>query len=91
MKPQVRAHDHYVRAAFQAGHEGSIPFARSNQKTQLKPDIKDAPGSHQEAVPFLRARYVPDRLLAGPFRRTEASTSPMAAAIASSRSLVACW
>jgi hypothetical protein len=52
--------------------------------------IRPGHGSHQEAVPS----FVPDmchRLLAGPFRRTEASTSPIAAAIASSRCLVACW
>jgi hypothetical protein len=34
---------------------------------------------------------VPDRFLGASFRRTDASTSPIAAAIASSRSLVACW
>ena len=88
---QVSAHNGPVRYAFQAGHEGSIPFARSNPKPQVNPGATQAPNNHQEAVPFRRARYVPDRLLAGPFRRTEASTSPMAAAIASSRSLVACW
>jgi len=32
-----------IVAAFQAGHEGSIPFARSNQKPQVKPDTVSLP------------------------------------------------
>ena len=44
---------------FQAGHAGSIPVARSNPKTQLKTGAAQAWQSHQEAVSFRRARYVP--------------------------------
>ena len=32
---QVSAHNSCARYAFQAGHEGSIPFARSNGKSQV--------------------------------------------------------
>ena len=46
-------------SAFQAGHEGSIPFARSNQK----PRSSDMSASQLVAIkavyPFIRARRVP--------------------------------
>ena len=87
---QVSAHNSPVRYAFQAGHEGSIPFARSNQKPQVNAGARPIARSHQEAFPRFRARCVPDRPLAVPFRLAVVNTSPMAAAIASSRSLVAC-
>ena len=74
---------------------GSIPFARtfarSNQKPQVNAGGRPAARSHQEAFPRFRARCVPDRPLVVPFRLAVVNTSPMAAAIASSRSLVACW
>jgi antitoxin YefM len=53
-------------SAFQAGHEGSIPFARSNQKPQLRRGATRLPDGHQEAVPFLRARRVPLPCHVGP-------------------------
>jgi len=60
-----------------------------HHETQVKPNAARQPGGRQEAVPFFRARCMPDRFLLAAFRRTEANIS-MAAAIASSRSLVAC-
>ena len=77
-----RPHSHVLR---------QDTFARSNQKPELRPGASQVSYGHQEAVSFCRARCVPDRLLVVPFRRTEASTCPMAAAIASSRCVVACW
>jgi hypothetical protein len=46
-------------SAFQAGHEGLIPFAYSNEKVQPKPGITPVAGNHQEAVPLDRARSAP--------------------------------
>ena len=43
---------------FQAGHEGSIPFARSNQKPQVNAGARPTDLSHQEAFRF-RAHTCP--------------------------------
>jgi len=47
-------------------------------RTQLNTGTHQCPARHQEAVPFLRARCVPDRLLEAPFCRAEAKTLPHA-------------
>ena len=56
---QVSAHNGPVRYAFQAGHEGSIPFARSSPKPQVKVYACQSASSRHDALPFLRARCVP--------------------------------
>ena len=74
-------------SAFQAGHEGSIPFARSNQKHQVKTCIVKNAHTRHDVLPLRRARCVSDRFPAEPFRLDAASISPMAVAMASSRSV----
>jgi len=58
-KTQVRAHDHGVRSPFLAGHEGSIPFARSSEKSQLR-DATHYRGDRQDPMSAAsRAIHVP--------------------------------
>jgi hypothetical protein len=49
-----------LRYTFQAGHEGSIPFARSTTKRQVKAAVDAGMMQDQEASERPRARCVPD-------------------------------
>ena len=94
-----------VVAAFQAGHEGSIPFARTFARSNANSQVKalagyTRSGSRPPAIP-VRATYVPHAGAIIPqlaifgvsldcVDRTSRTRSPSAIAIALSRSLVAC-
>src|SRR5262249_52027441 len=56
---QVRAHDHDVRSTFQAGHEGPIPFARSDQKPQVTAQVTRRDDHQDRPAGPRRATYVP--------------------------------
>ena len=62
-----------------------FPSPAPTQNPRSNPGSSGRPTHHQDALPFLRARRVPDRLFVVPFRLDEANTSPIAAAIASKR------
>jgi hypothetical protein len=46
---QVRAYDRGVRSPFQAGHEGSIPFARAFARSTFARSNQEAPGNQASA------------------------------------------
>ena len=56
-----------ARYAFQAGHEGSIPFARSNQKHQVNGHHRTLAGSQPAGVSRFGPRIADAR--AAPARR----------------------
>ena len=51
---------HGVLPIFQAGHEGSIPFARSTMKAQLRACGHGATSSPADTTSRGRATHVPD-------------------------------
>jgi hypothetical protein len=90
-----------LRYTFQAGHEGSIPFARSNPKPQVRASISRSQSGFAPLPTADRATYVPhDEWImpqlaisgASPdcADRTSRTRSPRASAIALSVSRVAC-
>jgi hypothetical protein len=50
---------HGIVAAFQAGHEGSIPFARSDQKPQVKAQLCGQSDSEDPVLTASHAMHVP--------------------------------
>ncbi len=58
--PQASARDGHGRYTFQAGHEGSIPFARSSAPPQVRACFATLPNKRARHESTLRATCVPD-------------------------------
>ena len=87
-RPQIGIVDQNALVAFQAGHAGSIPVARSCCPGPGRRRDQRTVGDRHETRFRLRGRCVPDRADRLPVFLASLSSLPMPAAISSSRSRV---